>query len=403
MSLQKVKNECQGNNINFQVMPVQEHKLDPKNQWYLVYQPISEQIDPAFSDLASACPNRLWVDMVLNHMASGEGQGSLGNYFNSNNRQFYGLDNNDFHNNKCQMDYNNKWSIQNCDLLGLPDLSTGNPQTQQKIANVINAVISKGVKGLRMDAAKHVSVEDWKGIYSRVHNKPQIFHEVIAGGLDINEYLQLGLVTEFGYGYRIRDNFRNRNLKNLEFISNGLLPSQSALITVVNHDQERTNDGLLTYRDGFLYMFAQYFTLFNNYGIVAVHSGYSFNSFDQGPPKDCSFWNGNWFYDQGFHCLHKHPFIITLMEVREELGSERVNYWWTTNNAIVMQRRNYIFVVNIGDNIERVKLPFEGTRNLVNLLTTTQHFKRNMTKSSMQMSVDSNFQIPSRTVYLFKQ
>jgi alpha-amylase len=58
--------------------------------------------------------------------------------------------------------------VQRCDLVGLPDLDTGNPKVRARIAQYINHLAGIGVAGLRIDAAKHIAAEDVQAILDQV-------------------------------------------------------------------------------------------------------------------------------------------------------------------------------------------------------------------------------------------
>ena len=128
------------------------------SQWWTRYQPVSYSIEgrsgsrAEFSSMVSRCKAvgvDIYVDAVINHMAAWD-------------RNFpevpYGP--NDFHNCTDGIDYGNRWSIQNCDLVGLNDLDTSSWYVQQKIADYLNDLTSLGVAGFRIDAAKHMSASD---------------------------------------------------------------------------------------------------------------------------------------------------------------------------------------------------------------------------------------------------
>ena len=405
MPLDQITSECSNNDLSFQIMPVQEHKVD-NNQWYLVYQPVSLKLDNKLHEIGNTCANRIWVDLVINHMANGEGVGNFGSRFNSRNREYDQMDYNDFHNVNMDMDYNDRWKSQNCDLLSLPDLNTGRYETQWKIANALQEINSAQVQGVRIDAAKHISVNDLRGIYDKVQKKSLLFQEVIpSGGITTQEYASLGYVTELGYGYRIRDVFRNRKLFELRNIQNGLLESSKAIITVINHDQERSEGNLLNYRDGYLYLFANYFTLFNDYGMVAIHSGFGFNSFDQSSSKyECTFWENDRLSNEGFHCLHRHPYLVVLMRLRDQLENEKVQFVHSSQNTVVLKRGKYVLMMNIGDNTENVNLSL-GNRRVASLLGDKSPIRGdigNYRPYKHYKTIDNNYQLNGRTVELFE-
>lgn len=107
-------------------------------------------------------------------------------------------------------------------------------------------------------------------IYSRVKNlntqhgfppnsKPYIYQEVIDYGgeaISKREYNQQAVVIEFKYASELSNSFRGNNL--LKWFVNfgepwGLLPSQDALVFVDNHDTQRDNNQILTYKSSKLY------------------------------------------------------------------------------------------------------------------------------------------------------
>ena len=123
----------------------------------------------------------------------------------------------DFHQPPCDIyDYNNADEVRNCYLVGLNDLDSSTDYVRGKTADYINDLISLGVKGFRVDAAKHMWPEDIEAIQAKVDeidgNQPFFFHEVIDQGgeaVSMDEYFDLGKVTEFNAGSWlacIRDN-----------------------------------------------------------------------------------------------------------------------------------------------------------------------------------------------------
>ena len=123
-------------------------------------------------------------------------------------------------------------------MVGLNDLNSGTDYVRGKTADYINDLIGLGVKGFRVDAAKHMWPGDIEGIQvynmfvkyltwnglsilfflfqSKVSDvdgkRPFFFHEVIDQGgeaVSMSEYFGVGKVTEFNAGNWmacIRDN-----------------------------------------------------------------------------------------------------------------------------------------------------------------------------------------------------
>lgn len=117
----------------------------------------------------------------------------------------------------------------------------------------------------RVDAAKHMWPNDLRTIYSRARNlntthgfpenaRPYIFQEVIDYGneaISKREYNEMAAVIEFKYSYEISNAFRGNN--NLKWLVNwgekwGFLPSKDSLVFVDNHDTQRDNPQILTYK-----------------------------------------------------------------------------------------------------------------------------------------------------------
>lgn len=85
------------------------------------------------------------ADAVINHMAAGSGVGVGGSSYG--NRAYPIYSQNDFHhydnnaNANCEVNnYNDKYNVQYCDLVSLPDLATGSSYVQETVAGYINKV-----------------------------------------------------------------------------------------------------------------------------------------------------------------------------------------------------------------------------------------------------------------------
>lgn len=170
------------------------------------------------------------VDAVINHMAAGSsGIGMAGSTYTT--RTFPDIYTPDhFHHydfsttSNCQVtDYSNKDNVQKCDLVGLPDLVTGNEYVQQTIADYINYLSDLGVKGIRIDAAKHQDSLELNGIISKINDKSfYIGQEVIgSSGEAVQPYMYSnnGQVSEFYYSdylcYNIINQYKMFYLQNI--------------------------------------------------------------------------------------------------------------------------------------------------------------------------------------------
>ena len=282
------------------------------SQWWTRYQPVSYAFESRSGDRAqfqsmvqrcNAAGVDIYLDAVINHMAAW-------------NRSFPEVpySGNDFHNcSSSNIDYGNRWQVQNCDLVGLNDLKTESEYVRQKIADYMNDATSMGVAGFRIDAAKHIPATDLEAIKNKLTGNPYIYQEVIGAysePVKPSEYKHIGNVTEFDYARRIGPAFRNSDIASLRNIGFELeLSSSDAVTFVTNHDEERHNpNGPIWHGvSGNGYYLANIFTLAYPYGYPKVMSGYFFGGdFDAGPPSNgvhtgdaCGFDGGSWV------CEHK--------------------------------------------------------------------------------------------------
>ncbi|MDQ0407734.1 hypothetical protein J2S50_006283 [Streptomyces sp. DSM 40167] len=127
---------------------------------------------------------------------------------------------NDFDNCTAQInDYRNRFNVQECELVGLADLDTGEDHVRRRIAAYLDDLLSLGVDGFRIDAAKHMAAGDLADIKSRLSN-PNVYwkHEAIYGAgeaVSPSEYRGTGDVQEFRYARDLRRVFLGENLANL--------------------------------------------------------------------------------------------------------------------------------------------------------------------------------------------
>jgi alpha-amylase len=98
---------------------------------------------------------------------------------------------------------NDRWRVQNCELVGLADLDTCEEYVRGRIAAYLNDLLFLGVDGFRVDAAKHMAADDLADIKSRLSNPNAYWkQEVIHGAgeaVSPSEYLGNGDVQEFRY------------------------------------------------------------------------------------------------------------------------------------------------------------------------------------------------------------
>ncbi|MGW6409719.1 carbohydrate-binding module family 20 domain-containing protein [Streptomyces vinaceus] len=320
-----------------QVSPPQEHIQGP--QWWTSYQPVSYKIAGRLGDRAAfkamvdtchAAGVKVVADSVINHMAAGDGVGTGGSSYTKYGYPgiYSGSDMDD-----CRAvisNYQDRANVQNCELVQLADLDTGEDYVRGRIAGYLNDLLSLGVDGFRIDAAKHMPAADLANIKSRLAN-PSVYwkQEAIYGAgeaVSPSEYLGNGDVQEFRYARDLKRVFQNENLAYLKNFGEawGYMPSGQAGVFVDNHDTERGGD-TLNYKDGSAYTLASVFMLAWPYGSPDVHSGYEWTDKDAGPPNGGSV---NACYSDGWKCQHAWREISSMVAFRNAARGQAVTNWW---------------------------------------------------------------------------
>lgn len=320
--------------------------------WWTRYQPIGYTIEgrsgnrDQFRSMVERCKAAgvdIYVDAVINHMAAWD-----------KNYPEVPYSGNDFHDCPNAINYGDRGSIQFCDLSGLNDLKTESDYVRGRIAEYMNDMISLGVAGFRIDAAKHIPTDDIANIVGRLNGNPYIFQEVIgAPGEPItpDEFTFIGDVTEFRYTEAIGHFFKMRGaLKELGGLGqtwSGWLNSNDAIVFVANHDNQRQDtNNRITHKDGWdVNNIAHVFMLGWPYGYPKVMSSYDWNDHDQGPPSHgASSCNGGWL------CEHRNREIANMVGFRNFTNGEGVDNWWDNgSNQIAFGRGSKGFVVINGE------------------------------------------------------
>ncbi|MBX4174244.1 alpha-amylase [Streptomyces geysiriensis] len=327
-----------------QVSPPAEHIQG--GQWWTSYQPVSYKIAgrlgdrAAFKNMVDTCHAagvKVVADAVVNHMSAGSGTGTGGSTYGKYDYpglySSYDVDD-------CRSeinDYRDRYNVQHCELVGLADLDTGEDYVRGKIAGYLNDLLSLGVDGFRIDAAKHIPAADLANIKSRLSN-PGVYwkHEVIYGAgeaVQPTEYTGSGDVQEFRYAYDLKRVFTNENLAYLKNYGEGwgYLNSGVAGVFVDNHDTER-NGSTLNYKDGANYTLANVFMLAWPYGAPDVNSGYEWSNHDAGPPNGGQV-NACW--QDGWKCQHAWPEIKSMVAFRNATRGQAVTNWWDNGNDAI--------------------------------------------------------------------
>nr|BFE72124.1 hypothetical protein GCM10020092_054250 [Actinoplanes digitatis] len=241
--------------------------------------------------------------------------------------------------------------MRNCDLVRLPDLKTESDAVRNRLAGYFNDLLSLGVDGFRVDAAKHMTPADIAAVRGKLSRSAYVVQEMIQGDGEViqpQEYTSAGEVHEFRYGRDLKRVFQQERLSYLQNFGEawGHLNGTVAVPFVDNHDTQR-NGSTLTYRDGATYTLANVFMLAWPYGSPSVMSGFEFGNNDQGAPqgsdgriKDVTCFNGQW------KCEHRWPEIGNMVAFHNTVKGTGVNDWWSNgNDQIAFGRGDRGFVV----------------------------------------------------------
>ena len=351
-----------------QVSPPQEHVVLPGRgfPWWQDYQPVSYQLmsrrgdRAAFAAMVDACHDagvKVYVDAVLNHMAGGAsaGAGSAGSSFSHYDYPAVPYVATDFHHcGRNASDDIQVWTsraeVQTCELVDLADLATESDAVRDQLAGYLDDLISLGVDGFRIDAAKHMALDDLAAVFDRLADPPIVFSEVIEGGIgEISpvEYVATGDVTEFRYGDVVSSAFRGGQLADLEHLADDMaLASADAVAFIDNHDTQRNGRAVLTYKDGAAYALAEAFLLAFPYGTPQVMSSFAFDGPDQGPPAGESGATTAVDCDDGWVCEHRVRTTANLVGFHDQVaGTELVDWWSNGSDQIAFGRGEAGFAV----------------------------------------------------------
>ena len=392
-----------------QVSPPMEHSVQSSATWSERYQPVSYSVARSrsgtgaeFANMVARCRAAgvgIYVDAVINHMTANPTPGVGSNGTSYSKYSYPGLYTPaDFHPPCSITSYDNAASVQDCELLGLPDLNTGLATVRQKIADYLIGLTRLGVAGFRIDAAKHIQPVELDAIVSIVNQaavtegrqRPYFFGEVIdygdgavrapdyyglayssGGASDITEFKVRGVADKFlGNGGQHLSQLNPNGPPGSQFsvAAWGIMPADKAVIFLENHDTQR--DGGIGYRDGAIYRLANVWMLAQPYGYPSIMSSYAFDRTtqpgrEQGPPSDANGATnavtcassletaviGQWV------CEHRDPFISRMVGFRRLVAGTDINHWWDNGaNAIAFSRGDKGFVA-----INRQNVPLTAT------------------------------------------
>ncbi|MEM9315409.1 MAG: alpha-amylase family glycosyl hydrolase [Pseudomonadota bacterium] len=366
-----------------QVSPPNEHidhnaLPDPyRGAWWARYQPVSFRLDSRsgsedeFRSMVERCEDsgvEVYADAVINHMADNGDRGVAGTPFDRATRSYVAFDDSQFHE-PCVIAAEDYWlndqpsaaeararamRVRVCQLGQLPDLATESEDVRSVLGAYLDSLLDTGVRGLRIDAAKHMQPDDVGAILAELSSPSYVFQEVIdtrGQSVSVDDYLANGAITEFLYSLRLGEAFARHELQDLETLNEagGLLPSTSAVVFVDNHDNQRGHGmaASTTHRDGATYQLANTFMLAWPYGYPRLMSSYEWGGEDdnRGPPaddagntlpvhladgsSDCG--NGRWI------CEHRNAQTLRMVSFRRNAfaaGAVHVANWWADDTAL---------------------------------------------------------------------
>jgi alpha-amylase len=344
-----------------QVSPPQEHVVLPGrgHPWWQDYQPVSYQLTSrrgsraAFAAMVRTCHAagvKIYVDAVVNHMAGGAstGAGSAGSGYSQYAYPAVPYGSGDFHHcgrngNDDIVNWGDRWEVQNCELVDLSDLRTESAYVRGKLTAYLNDLVSLGVDGFRVDAAKHLPAGDLAAIVDPVAGDPYVFSETIEGGAGEpapEEYAGIGDVTEFRYGDVVGTAFRDGNLAGLADLPGQMrLASGDAVAFVDNHDTQRNGRARLTYRNGSPYALAEAFMIAYPYGVPQVMSSFTFSDPEAGPPAAGDGTTTAVSCGSGWACEHRWRTTANMVALRNAAAGAPVTNWWSNgSNQIAFGR-----------------------------------------------------------------
>jgi len=364
-----------------QVAPPQESVTlaGAGHPWWEVYQPVSYQVNSrlgtraAFAAMVTACHNagvKVYADAVLNHMTGGTGSSGYAGTTFTGKYSYPGLyGSQDFHhypsdcpNSDGQIhDYNNQTDVQECELVQLSDLRTESSYVRGKLAGYLNDLLSLGVDGFRLDAAKHINAADIAAIKAQLSRAAFLYQEVMPGGaVNPPAYETNGSVLEFTYGKKLKEQFGG-SIANLQTFGQswGLEPSAKSVTFVDNHDTDR-DGSTLNYKNGSAYQLANIFSLAWGYGSPQVYSSFTFTSNDQSPPADANGFvsatdcgsAGAWL------CQDRQQATVGMVGWHNAVAGNPVANWWSDGNNVISFSRGSAGFVAINNSYAAVTRTF---------------------------------------------
>ena len=373
-----------------QISPSQDHIKG--NTWWTSYQPVSYNLnsklgtEAEFKNMITTCKAAkvgIIADAVINHMAGADNKDKVGvggSKYDVSTQTFTdaGYTKDDFHKSTENIkDYKNAEEVWSHRLVGLLDLDTSKPHVQQVLGKYFADLLKLGVAGFRVDAVKHISPEDMRGIKASAIKQ---YNESVDDSKKINDiwwmqetignpseaaqiqpaaHLGEGEVNEFGYSYQLKQNFKGSLMKAskpLNKIQDGMVESDKAAIFVTNWDTER-GSSVLTYKDGRRYALSNAFMLAWPYGTPNVYSGYKFDNNDGGAPgaTETSVPNVTCDANSKWQCTQRWTSIRGMIGFYNSVQGAKVTNWQDdgdNNIAFSREKKGFLAINNSLDERE---------------------------------------------------
>ncbi|WP_089101231.1 carbohydrate-binding module family 20 domain-containing protein [Streptomyces hyaluromycini] len=352
-----------------QVAPPSESLKQSSYYWWDVYQPYSYTLNSRFGTatqfaaMVTACHSagvKVYTDAVINHTAAQTGTGYDGTTI-TNKYDTPDWDPSDYHTSAdCPtsdltiQDYSNLTQVQNCELLGLPDLKTSADNVRSGLAAFLNKQIALGVDGFRVDSAKHIPATDLAAIVAKLNTTtsgaaPYVFDEIYPGSTpQPSDYYGSGDVLDFTYASKMKSAFQGNVSDLASLSSSGILPAANSVSFVTNHDTER--NGLdMSYKDGDSYRLANLFQLAYKWSTPTVYSSWQWTQSDQAPPNSAGFVTDT-DCSSGWNCLDRDTAVVGMVAWHNATGSAAVSDWSTKSSSVIGFGRSGagFFAVNNG-------------------------------------------------------
>lgn len=372
------------------IFPPQEFVAKPGNPWWAVYQPVSYHLskfygtEEEFVKMVDFCHGyniKVYADLVINHMAefNENDQTHVGTNGTTFAKYHYGplnrdadyYEHDDFYHfsergNKqisgedyCRLE--GVWHLEHYDFLNLPKLDLTNPHVIATIRKYVRYLLSLGIDGFRIDAAKHLKIKAVEKIFFgfKTHDgsKPFLYQEYYTGapmGIDVysfmEKYFRVGYVTAFKYGEFLADaiNNRNNNLQKLVEYSFGSswihYPENRAVTVIDNHDTERMMPNMLNYKStqNNSYVLAYIFMLAWPFGIPKIMSSFHFTNHND-PIPDTHVWqNGRctcFDVNSPWVAQHRWNAIANMVLFRNNTKhAPGISHVWANGNQVAFSR-----------------------------------------------------------------